>query len=375
LSTSNISTVEVSKTNISATNLSAETEFPLKHQSLDAKFLSQLISMGPFVFQTARCLKKYRFLSLIFKKNNEGASLFEIQQSSQLSTYSIEVLLDAGISCKLIYFENQKYYLTQVGYYIQFDEITKTNMNFSHDVCYKGLFDLDGSLEKNSPEGLKTFGNWTTIYEGLTSLPSDVLESWFNFDHLYSDGAFPRALPYVFETNPKNIMDIGGNTGKFAMTCSKAQAQVKVTLVDHPKQVELAKNNVKNAGLESQIDFFACDILDESSELPKGYDIIWMSQFLDCFSEDQIVYLLNKVKKSLNPQGSILIMETFTDNQRFDSAKFCLDMTSLYFTVMANGKSRMYPLNRFSQLIERAGLKIDASYEGIKLFHTILRCL
>ncbi len=67
-------------------------------------------------------------------------------------------------------------------------------------------------------------------------------------------------------------------------------------------------------------------------------------------------------------------METFTDNQKFESAKFCLDMTSLYFTAMANGNSRMYPLARFEKLIADAGLKIDAVYAGVKLFHIISRC-
>ena len=30
-------------------------------------------------------------------------------------------------------------------------------MDFVHDVCYKGLFDLDKSIENGKPEGLKVF--------------------------------------------------------------------------------------------------------------------------------------------------------------------------------------------------------------------------
>lgn len=347
---------------------------PLSYQPMSAKFMAQFISMGPFVFQTARCLKKFGILSVIYKSNNEGATFEELKAKVSLSSYSLSVLLDAGVSTKLISVEDQKYFLTQVGYFIQFDKITDVNMNFSHDVCYKGLYDLDQSLITNKPVGLKTFGQWNTIYEGLTSLPDSVLESWFDFDHFYSDGAFPRALPYVFQTKPQKIMDIGGNTGKFALTCVNADPQVKVTIVDHPKQIELSKKNAEKEGFLDRISFHACDLLNESTQLPVGFDVIWMSQFLDCFSEEQIIQLLKKAKESLNPGGSIMIMETFTDNQKFESSQFCLDMTSLYFTAMANGNSRMYPLKQFSQFINAAGLKIDETYEGVKLFHTILRC-
>lgn len=346
----------------------------LTFQPVSAKFMAQFISMGPFVFQAARCLKKYGILGIIYKANNEGANFEEIKKGSDLSAYSLGVLLDAGISIKLISFENQKYYLTQVGYFIHFDEITRVNMNFSHDVCYQGLFNLDEALQTNTPAGLKSFGDWKTIYEGLTSLPSTVLESWFDFDHFYSSGAFPRALPIVLSTKPQKIMDVGGNTGKFAITCAQAEPKVHITIVDHPQQIELSKINVQNENLLDRIDFYSGDLLNEDTTLPMGYDIIWMSQFLDCFSEEQIIYLLNKVKKSLNPGGSIMIMETFTDNQKFESAKFCLDMSSLYFTAMANGNSRMYPLAQFKGFIQKAGLRIETIHDGVKLFHTILIC-
>ena len=38
------------------------------------------------------------------------------------------------------------------------DPLTNVNMNFVHDICYKGLFDLDKSIETGKPAGLKEFG-------------------------------------------------------------------------------------------------------------------------------------------------------------------------------------------------------------------------
>ena len=62
---------------------------------------------------------------------------------------------------------------------------------------------------------MKTLGDWPTIYEGLSKLEKQVQDSWFSFDHFYSDHSFDKALKIVFAKNPKHLMDVGGNTGTF----------------------------------------------------------------------------------------------------------------------------------------------------------------
>ena len=63
-------------------------------------------------------------------------------------------------------------------------------MDFVHDVCYKGLFHLEESIETGKPAGLKELGDWPTVYEGLSQLPPDIQKSWFAFDHFFSDMLF-----------------------------------------------------------------------------------------------------------------------------------------------------------------------------------------
>ena len=47
-------------------------------------------------------------------------------------------------------------------------------MDFNHDVNYRGMFFLEEALKNEKPEGLKTLGDWPTIYEGLSKLPEEV---------------------------------------------------------------------------------------------------------------------------------------------------------------------------------------------------------
>jgi hypothetical protein len=98
----------------------------------------------------------------------------------------------------LVVVNDKKYTLAKTGYFILHDALTKTNMDFVHDVNYQGLFYLEESIKTGKPAGLKVFGDWDTIYEGLSQLPEHVQKSWFSFDHYFSDDAFPLVLPQVY---------------------------------------------------------------------------------------------------------------------------------------------------------------------------------
>lgn len=78
-------------------------------------------------------------------------------------------------------------------------------------------------------------------YEGLSQLPEQVQKSWFGFDHFYSDQSFGKALEIVFSHHPKRLLDIGGNTGRWATQCVQYNKEVEVTIVDLPQQLEMMR--------------------------------------------------------------------------------------------------------------------------------------
>jgi len=116
------------------------------------------------------------------------------------------------------------------------------------------------------------------------------------------------------------------------------------------------------------------DILDKSEKLPTGHDLIWMSQFLDCFSEDEIVSILQRCYEALDENGEVYILELLWDRQKFKVSAFALQMTSLYFTNIANGNSQMYHSGLFISLIEKAGFKVTEIIDNIGVSHTLLKC-
>lgn len=341
--------------------------------ALEAIEEAQRIAFAPMLFQAARVLRDSGILREIELSRDHGLRIDEVAEKIKLSHYGIRVLLEAGLGIGLLIVDGDRYKLTKTGYFILNDKLTRINMDFMHDVCYQGAFYLDKAIENGTPEGLKVLGNWKTIYEGLSILPGKSKESWFAFDHYYSDNAFPDVLPYVFEKKPKKILDIGGNTGKWALQCVKHDPSVAVTIMDLPGQLNMAKAEVQKAGYEDRVHFHQANLLDERQPFPTGFDVIWMSQFLDCFSDDQIVSILKRCQTALNKNGTVFILELFWDRQRFKASSFALQQTSLYFTTMANGNSQMYNSEVFLKFVEQAGFTVS-TIADLGISHTLLRC-
>jgi tRNA(1-methyladenosine) methyltransferase and related methyltransferases len=343
-----------------------------KKRAVDAISQAQFIAFAPYVFQASVILRDSGILKEIENSRSEGMTIEELKGKVNMSTYAVRVLLEAGLGIGLVYCQDDKYMLAKTGHFFLNDPMTKINTDFMRDVCYDGAQDLKAALTDGKPRGLRHLGPWETIYQGLSILPEPANTSWFNFDHYYSDNAFPQAMPLVFAGNPKKVMDIGANTGKFTLACLEHNSEVEVGLVDLQVQLNVAKKNIEAAGFGDRVQYHERNVLDTSSELPEGYDVIWMSQFLDCFAEDEVVMILEKCGRALNPGGRIFVNETFWDRQRFEASAFSLQMTSLYFTTMANGNSQMYSLKLFTKLIEKAGFEILHETDNVGLSHTIL---
>ncbi len=231
-----------------------------KKTAFQAKEAAQWIAFGPVIFQVARVLRNSGILKLVMESDQEGMTMSKIVEEAKLPVYGVRVLLESALSIGLVIEKDNKYYITKTGFFILTDPLTKTNMDFVHDVCYKGLFSLDKSIETGKPVGLKEFGEWKTIYEGLSQLPQHVQESWFNFDHFFSDDVFEEVLPMVYKNGIKKLLDVGGNTGKWAIASAKHKPDINVTIMDLPGQLNMAKNKVGELGLNSQVFFQAANV-------------------------------------------------------------------------------------------------------------------
>ncbi|VAW49504.1 Uncharacterized SAM-dependent O-methyltransferase [hydrothermal vent metagenome] len=343
-----------------------------KRTAQDAHYEAQKIAFSPMTFQAVRIAWKRGLLEAL-SQHDDGLTPKSLSDMVNMRFYGVRVILESCLSIGVVEFENEKYFISKTGQMFLYDEMTQINMNYNHDVNYLGMFYLEEAIDTATPAGLnQIFGDWPTIYPALTSLPKSAKTSWFEFNHYYSDNAFPTSLPHVFKHNPKKLMDIGGNTGKFSMAAAHYNDSVQITIVDLPEQLAVAKTHISQANLSHRIHTYPTNMLDHTQILPKGFDTIWMSQFLDCFGDEDIIAILKRSANAMTKDSRLFILETYWDNQRFEETAFCVVNTSLYFTAMANGTSRMYRLSDMLAFLKEAGLQVTNTVNDIGMGHTLL---
>jgi len=336
---------------------------------------AQKIAFAPIIFQVARILRDWGIFTLL-EKNKNGLTTEEIAQKCEITPYAAEILCESGFSMGALKFKDEKYTITRIGYFLQHDEMTKVNMNFNHDVNYLGLFYLEDALKEEKPVGLhKIFHtDEETIYPLLTKLPQKAKESWFGFDHFYSDAAFKTLVNMMSKKDIKTMLDVGGNTGKWSVAFTQASKETTITILDHKPQIEEALKRAKDAGVLERVKGYPIDLLDHTLAFPNGVDAVWMSQFLDCFGANDIINILRRAKNALNENGKVYIVEPFWDRQTHEIGAYCLINTSPYFTALANATSKMYRAVEFEHFAQEAGLKVIEEIDGIGFGHTLMIC-
>lgn len=345
--------------------------------AFEAQRLAEFIAFGPVVFQVSRLMLKRGILAML-RDSQEGMTIEEIRNETKMSKYAITVMMEASLSIGTVIVEpsSGRFKLTKTGWFLLNDPATRVNIDFNNDVNYEGWFRLEESLIEGKPIGLRNFGEWSTIYEGLSQLPEQARESWLAFDHFYSDESFDEALKIVFSRRVRTLLDVGGNTGRWAMKCVGYDKNVRVSIMDLPMQIEAMREEVEGKVGSERIEGIGVDLLGDELKCQEGrvWDVIWMSQFLDCFSEDEIVDIVRKIASLMSEETRLYIMETFWDRQRFEAAAFCLTQISLYFTALANGNSKMYHSEVMRGLVAKAGLEVEEIIDYLGQGHSIMIC-
>lgn len=356
---------------------------------LEALYKAQKIAFAPFVFEACVAAKRLGLLAAVDKAAGSSAATEEaLAQAANLTPYAVGALVDALEAAEVLTREKDnegrtRVTLTKTGECLLYDEMTSVNLDFTADVCYAGLQKLEDALRTGRPEGLGVLMpgcEWKTIYPALGSLPEPARTSWFAFDHYYSDRYFDALAEKIARSlSPQRLFDVGGNTGKFARAMLAASHTVNVTLIDLPQQCRLARENPALAPYGERF-ATACVNWLEPQAMPafippaargSGADVIWMSQFLECFPAEVAVGILKRCRRLLAPGGCFAVLECLVDGQPYPASNLSIAASSLYFTAIANGNSRFYRRADLTTIFENAGLAIEHEETNVGVSHTL----
>ena len=90
-----------------------------------------------------------------------------------------------------------------------------------------------------------------------------------------------------------------------------------------------------------------------------------MSQFLDCFSLKQVTKIAKKIYEAAEDSSTVYVLEPLWDKQQFEGNAYSIMATSLYFTCMANGNSKMYRFEELRDAIEASGFRLKDAHHNL----------
>ena len=137
-------------------------------------------------------------------------------------------------------------------------------------------------------------------------------------------------------TRHTSVLDVGGGKASFSIRLAKFIPGIKVANLDLPEVCEEAKKNVKQAGLVDAVKIIPSNFFED--EIPSGYDLVTLIRVLYDHSEENVIKLLQLIRKSLSNNGKLLIAEPMANNN-FPGIS-CDAYFWFYLTVMGKGRPR-----------------------------------
>ncbi len=175
------------------------------------------------------------------------------------------------------------------------------------------------------------------VRTGRTVLPGEGSvepenPAWVEFAHSMAPMMAPMAAPLGALAldglrGAVAVLDIAAGHGLFGIEVAKQNPQARVTAVDWPAVLEVARANARKAGVEDRYETRPGSAFHVDFGGP--YDVVLLTNFLHHFDQTTCVSLLKKVHAALKQGGRVAALEFVPNEDRISppmSAAFSLTM-------------------------------------------------
>jgi predicted O-methyltransferase YrrM len=174
-------------------------------------------------------------------------------------------------------------------------------------------------------------------------------------------GNAPKLTAKLKLTGKKNLLDIGGGPGTWAIHFCKNNPELKACVFDRPTTRPFAEKIIKQFDMTSRMSFQDGDFLEDDIE--GRYDAAWLSHILHGEGPQNCRNIIRKTVAALEP-GGVIIIHDFILNSTMDGplfpALFSLNM------LLGTEDGQAYSEKQLTDMLQEAGVKqIERfSYQG-----------
>lgn len=196
---------------------------------------------------------------------------------------------------------------------LQFRDLLESRIAFS-DLVWPDIHTLFTALLTDLPQFMarsKVFDLFR--YDRCLDVTSENLAAasiWTRLTTCLTKYEAAAALDQVDLASARNFIDLGGNTGEFALQACRRNAQLEATVVDLPVVCALGRNHIAaaaDAAEAARIRFFPCDMRRDA--LPAAADLVSFKSVLHDWPDADAENLLTRARALVRPGGRIVIFE------------------------------------------------------------------
>lgn len=256
-------------------------------------------------------------------------------------------------------------------------------------LCALKILKKSGDTFKNTPAGAQFLVKGKTGYQAGLTHTAHLWNSWDTLTEAVRNGGLvgqrpvehrddawfvgfiasmhgravkeaPELVGRLDLAGVSRVLDVGGGSGAFSMAMVRAGETIRATVFDLPKVVTLARGYIEQAGLGDRIDTVAGDY--NTDELPRGYDLVFLSAIIHSNSPQQNRALFMKIADALNPRGRIVVSDFIMDEDRTSpafGAIFALNM------IVNTPGGDTYTESEVASWMAAAGMSLVRRDEGV----------
>ncbi len=218
---------------------------------------------------------------------------------------------------------------------------------------YRAWDKLVESLHTNKPVSAADGGGAESIFDQAKSKQAvKEIQKFTHAMHGVSIGPAMK-LPKVYDfSSHSRMMDIGGGSGVYAIHVVKANPRMRATVLDLEAVCQVTEQYIKRYGLEGKVKTLPLDFFKE--DIPKGYDVVFLSLILHDYNEEKGIALLKKIYNGLAKDGVVIISEWLLNDEKTGPAASALMGLNMIIETYG-GKNYSYP--EIVDMLKQAGFK------------------